>query len=393
MKNSCNKCAQRLEGSYKFCPECGNHLVKIESQNPEAETFKRGTVIRRRMGLSLVGIALVWLIVGLSIKNDWLHFASGLKASETQLELQLGKNTNVWANTTVSVRAKVNIPHDLLDSADVRLEMKTSKDAQWQLIESQSVRKSGVYVFSFTTGSIAKISQLRIAGFAGNRLIQTSRPKEMRNFKTPNNATSAGNGIYYRYFTDDEYNTISTPGCGNKCYALWVAAAKNTFTKVSIRDGDRSLSKNVTVILNEPGKYKKVVIPTTGKGRVFFSGTRAASSAEISKASTPPRNNLDEAPYNGDYNSALEEKCQTEAGHSGMTYQELVENNYEFYLERLEKLAAGSSSWSFLSISEQRKREEEYDSLKQTVRDYADEYKLCSEKYPYGFFTQFLDKY
>ena len=367
--------------------------MKIESQNPEAETFKRGTVIRRRMGLSLVGIALVWLIVGLSIKNDWLHFASGLKASETQLELQLGKNTNVWANTTVSVRAKVNIPHDLLDSADVRLEMKTSKDAQWQLIESQSVRKSGVYVFSFTTGSIAKISQLRIAGFAGNRLIQTSRPKEMRNFKTPNNATSAGNGIYYRYFTDDEYNTISTPGCGNKCYALWVAAAKNTFTKVSIRDGDRSLSKNVTVILNEPGKYKKVVIPTTGKGRVFFSDTRAASPAEISKASTTPQNHVDETPSNGDSDSALYEKCVVVEANTGEFYQTRMENNYEASLENLQELKAESGSWSFLPIDERRKKEEGYDRLKGLVRLYAEEYKLCSEKYPYGFFTQFLDQY
>ena len=295
----CFRCGQPLLNKFSFCPSCGTKADNAQTRKVKAckacgsslgKFFRSCPVCPwgSNLRIALVSAALL----GTVLLAPWFqNLAMNLDSKDVGLELQVGNASSNWLYASSTFRAKVSLPNALSDSATVKLERLDG--GVWVDQISKEVSKSTTVALPHTFASEEKTS-LRVALYSGSRLIQTSNVKSVQGIKAPKGDLTVGGNTYYRYFTQAEYDSVSTPGCGSYCWGLWVSTPTKSTLTLWLEDEGKVITKKVEVTISKVGVLKKVIIPSIGIGKSGYLKieSRPATAEELQEASRPaPRPN------------------------------------------------------------------------------------------------------
>jgi hypothetical protein len=258
----CEKCGLETELVSKLCPACRVDVFATRS----ATTPRLKDSKPKRSLLKAVGIPLT-LVIGAVVGGAGVPFVQNLsnflQPEEVSLELQVGRGSSAWLFTGNNFRAKVDLPHKLSDKALVKLERFAS--GKWVQEDSEELAHSST-ISLLHRYSTTKKEQLRVALYSGDRLIQTSNVKTVQGIKRPKNSDGMAENVVYRYFSQKEYDSVSTPGCGSYCWGIWVSTPIKSRLALWIESaiGKRE-SKKVYFTLTKVGVYQKVIFPALSR--------------------------------------------------------------------------------------------------------------------------------
>ena len=249
----------------------------------------------RKIRRAIIVLSLPLLLLGFGVVSTvapWFqNLAMNLDSKDVGLELQVGNASSNWLYSASTFRAKVSLPNPLSDSATVKLERLDG--AVWVDQISKEVSKSTIIPLSHVFASEGK-TNLRVALYSGSKLIQVSNVKTVQGVKAPKGSFRKGGNTYYRYFTQAEYDSVSTPGCGSYCWGLWVSTPTKSTLTLWVEDKGKVFSKKVKVTIAKVGVLKKVILPSLGFGDsgLLKIESRPATAEELQEASRPaPRPN------------------------------------------------------------------------------------------------------
>jgi hypothetical protein len=278
-----------LRGNFVFCPACGTNVVGGSTKKPKLGRDLR--VSRRVVAVAFLPVLFIGMAIS-SVVGPWFqNLSMNLESKSVGLELQTGNDSSNWLSDSSTFRAKISLPTTLTDSATVKLEK--LEGGLWVEQDSSEVKKSAVVPLQHTFSTTEKQS-VRVSLYSGSKLIQTSNVKSVKGVKAPKGSLVKGGNTYYRYFTQTEYDSVSTPGCGSYCWGLWVSTPTKSTLTLWVEDKGKVISKKVKVTIAKVGVLKKVILPSLGFGDsgLLKIESRPATAEELRQASKPtPRTN------------------------------------------------------------------------------------------------------
>jgi hypothetical protein len=281
----CYKCGYTIQSEYVFCPACGTDAIALEQQVVKSVKERRN--FRRAIGFLVIPMLLLGFGVGFTVAPWFQNLSANLESKDVRLELQVGNESSNWLYSTSTFRAKVSLPNNLSDSATVELERLEGEI--WVEQDSKEVTESATVPLQYKFSTAGKQS-VRVSLYSGSKLIQASNMKTVQGVKAPNGPLNADGKVYYRPFTETEYDTVSTPGCGSRCWAYFVTTPTRSTLTLWVHDSAlKVLSKKVEVTITKVGVLKKVVLPSLGFGNTssLHVESRPATAEEIQEANKP----------------------------------------------------------------------------------------------------------
>ncbi len=278
----CYSCSKRLRSKVAFCQQCGTQAVELEVPGLWGANGASNSN-RNRPARTLVPLFIIIAFVAGAYIVPWVQDSAALLDSdEVKVELQVGHGSANWLKTNSYFRAKVSLPHKLSDSATVKLER--MDDGIWVKEDSKETSGSGTIQMAYYFKDTEE-TQVRVALYSGDRLIQTSNVKTVQGVNQPKGWTGTQANVYFRPFTQKELRSVSRPNCGSYCWSYWVSTPIKSRLTLWMQDGGVVLTSAVSVTITQAGVFQKVIIP----GAEYASGalrlnSRPATSSEIRAA-------------------------------------------------------------------------------------------------------------